>query len=174
MQDQGEKPLYWDNHEGFRRLLIAGSASVVVGVFFANKIASSEFLAWMQGWFATASWASGLTALAMCFLLNPKQYSIYPDSLAVEWWYFRRKVIPLDEVTEIQARSLMGRGHIVVLSRGPDYRFGFDAITPRQAETFARRLEEAVNRRRFYSGRDPIEVEWKLSRKDRKKKRTES
>lgn len=168
MQGQGEEPLYRDNHEGFRRLLIAGSVSVVIGVFFADRIVSSEALAWMQGWFATASWAIGLMALAMCFVLYPKQYSIYPDSLSVEWWYSRRKVIPFDEVTEIEARSIMGRGHIVLWRRGPEFQFWYDSISPRQAEIFARRLEEAVNRRRFYAGRDPIEIQWKRSRKDKK------
>ena len=36
MRRQEEKPLYWDNHEGFRRLLIIGSISLVVGLFFGD------------------------------------------------------------------------------------------------------------------------------------------
>ena len=85
MQRQGKKPLYRENHEAFRRLLIVGSISVVIGVFFTDKVASSELLGWMRGWVSTVMWGSGLMVLALCFLLNPKQYSIYPDSLLVEW-----------------------------------------------------------------------------------------
>ena len=42
MQRQEEKPLYRENHEAFRRLLIVGSISVVIGVFFGDKMASGE------------------------------------------------------------------------------------------------------------------------------------
>ena len=170
MQEQSEKPIYWDNHEGFRRLLIAGSVSIVIGVFFADKVASTEFMAWMRGWFHIMAWASGLMALAMCFVLYPKQYSIYPDSLMVEWWYYRRKVVPFDQVYEIEARSIMGRANITLWRRGPGYEINYDSISPRQPEIFAQRLEEAVNRQRFYAGRNPIEVQWKGGFKDNNKK----
>ena len=42
MQRQGGKPLYWENHEAFRRLPLVSSISVVIGVFFGDKVASGE------------------------------------------------------------------------------------------------------------------------------------
>ena len=164
-----KKPLYWENHEGFRRLLIIGSISLVIGVFFGDKVGSGEAFSWLQGWFPMLMWISGLFILALCFLLHPRRYSIYTDCLAVEWWYIRRKVIPFDEVTELKAWSNMGRRQIIVLSKGKDYDFGFQAIAPRQMELFAQRLEEAMNRRRFYAGRDPITIQTERSRKDKQR-----
>ena len=95
-----------------------GSISVVIGVFFGDKMASSELLGWMRGSVSTVMWGSGLMVLALCFLLNPKQYSIYPDSLVVERWYFRRKVIPFEEMTELKAWTNGG---------GEDFRCGAGA-----------------------------------------------
>ena len=173
MQQRDESPLYFDNHEAFRRLLIVGSICLVIGVFFGDKVASGNVLPWMQGWFPVLMWVSGLLTLAMCFLLHPKQYSIYSESLVVEWWYFRRKAIPFDEVTELKAWTNMGRRQLIVLSRGADYDFGWECIAPRKIEVFAQRLEEAINRRRFYAGRDPIQIQPERTRKDRKAKKKE-
>ena len=169
MEQQQEKSLYFENHEAFRRLLIIGSISLVIGVFFGDKVASSEVFPWLQGWFPIFMWTSGLAVLALCFLVHPRQYSIYPDCLVVEWWYSRRKVIPFDEVTGLKAWTNMGRRHIIVLSRGRDYDFGFNTIAPRKIEVFAQRLEETINRRRFYAGREPIQIQAERSRKDKKK-----
>ena len=174
MQQQQERPLYWDNHEAFRRLLIVGSACLVMGFFFGDRVVSGGLMTWTKSWFPTVMWASGLMVLALCFLLHPKQYSIYPDSLVVEWWYFRRKAIPFDEVTELKAWSNLGKRHIIVMSRGEDYDFGWDLIAPRKIEVFAQRLEEAINRRRFYIGRDPIQIQRERSRKDKAKDKNQA
>lgn len=89
--------------------------------------------------------------------------------MLVEWWYFRRKVIPFDEMTELKAWTNMGKRQIIVISRGPDYDFGWNLIAPRKIEAFAQRLEEAVNCRRFYAGRGPIQIRPERSRKGKKK-----
>ena len=155
---QAEKPLYWDHHEAFRRLLIMGGASLVIGVFYGEQASSGLLVSWIGKWLPVIMWGSGLVVLAMCFLLHPKQYSIYPDSLAVEWWYLRRKVIPFDEITDLKIWSNLGKKQLTIISRGPDYDFGWNSISPRNVLAFAERLEEALNRRRFYAGRDPIVV----------------
>ena len=169
MLKQEGKPVYWDNHEGFRRLLIIGSISLVIGVFFGDKIGWSEIFSWLRGWFPIFMWTSGLATLAICFLVHPRQYSIYPDYLAVEWWYPRRKVIPFNEITELQAWTSVGRKKIIVLSKGEDYDFGFDALAPRRIGVFAQRLEESLNRHRFHAGREPIQIRPERSRRNKNK-----
>ena len=169
MSRQAEKPLYWDNHEAFRRLLIMGGISLVIGVFYAEQASAGPLVAWMRAWFPIVMWGSGLLILAMCFLLHPKQYSIYPDRYAVEWWHFRRKVIPFDEITQLKIWSNMGKRQLIIISRGPDYEFGWECISPRKVEVFAERLGEALNRHRFYAGRAPITIQREDSRKDKKK-----
>ena len=169
MQRQAEKPLYWDNHEAFRRLLIMGGISLVVGVFYADRASTGALVAWMRDWFPIVMWASGLLILAMCFLLHPKQYSVYPDRLVVEWWHFRRKVIPFDEITQLKAWSNLGKRQLIIISRGPDYEFGWESISPRKVEVFADRLEEALNRYRLYAGLESIQIQNEGSRKDKKK-----
>ena len=158
MSRQAEKPLYWDNHEAFRRLLIMGGISLVIGVFYAEQASTGPLVAWMRAWFPIVMWASGLFILAMCFLLHPKQYSIYPDRFVVEWWYFRRKVIPFDEINELKIWSNLGKRQLTIISRGPTYEFGWDSISPRNVLAFAERLEETLNRHRFHAGRAPITV----------------
>ena len=149
MWRQGEKPLYSENHEAFRRLLIVGGIAFVCGVFF------------FEGWLATMNWVSGMVALGFCFLVYPRQYSIYPDRLVIEWWYFRRKVVRYEEVTELLGSSLGFAKHLAMITRGPapDYSFGYTSISPRKIEVFASRLEEVLNRHRFYTGLEPITVE---------------
>ena len=169
MQEQEEKPLYQDNHEAFRRLLIMGGISLVVGVFYGEQASASDLLAWMRDWFPIVMWASGLVILAMCFLLHPKQYSIYPDRFVVEWWHFRRKVIPFNEVTELKIWSNLGRKQLTILSRGPNYEFGWECISPRKFEVFAERLGEALNRHRFYAGLDSLTIQREDSRKKKRK-----
>ena len=63
----------------------------------------------------------------------------------------------------------MGRRKIIVLSKGEDYDFGFDAIAPRRIEVFAQRLEESLNRHRFFAGRDPIQIRPERSRRNKNK-----
>ena len=121
----------------------------------------------MGSWLPIVMWGLGLVILAICFLLHPKQYSIYPDRYAVEWWYFRRKVIPFDEITELKVRSNMGKKQLTIISRGQSYDFGWECISPRKALPFAERLEEALNRHRFLAGREPIS----LIREDIKEKK---
>ncbi len=169
MSRQTEKPLYWENHEAFRRLLIIGGISLVIGVFYGEAASTGFLVAWMKDWFPMVMWASGLLILAMCFLLHPKQYSIYPDSLVVEWWHFRRKTIPFKEITELKTWSNMGRTQLTIISRGPNYEFGWESIAPRKVEVFAERLEEALNRHRFRAGLEPLQVKDESSRKSKKK-----
>ena len=149
MRRLDEKPLYWENHESFRRLLIVGGMALVCGVFF------------FEGWLGTMNWVSGVIAFIFCFLLHPRQYSIYPDCLVVEWWYFRRKVVRYEYVTELLGSRAGFLNQLAVITRGPAprYSFGYTSISPRKIEVFARRLEEALNRHRFYIGLEPITVE---------------
>ena len=56
-----------------------------------------------------------------------------------------------------------------MLSEGQNFEFGYNAIAPRRVEIFAQRLEEALNRRRFYAGQEPIVIQAERSRKERKK-----
>ena len=174
MSQQTDKPLYQEYHEGFRRLLILGSIPLVIGLFFGDKLGASEVFPWIGEWYPTVMWAMGLMLLSYCFLLNPKQYVIYEDSVAVEWWYPRRKAVPFDEITELKIWSAVGKKGLMVLSRGPapGYKFGCDTLTPREIEAFARRLEEAVNRRRFQNVRDPISVQMESLHIGRKKGKT--
>ncbi len=169
MLKQGEKPNYWDNHEGFRRLLIMGGVCLVFGVFFGDVVGPPELRSVLEGWFPIMMWVMGAIILVFCFVLHPRQYSIYEECLAVEWWYPRRKVIPFDDVTELKAWTSVGRRHIIVLSRGRNHSFGFEAIAPRKIEVFAERLEEAVNRRRFQAGREPIQLQAERTRKKKRK-----
>ena len=169
MSRQAEKPLYWDNHEAFRRLLIMGGASMVIGVFYGEQASEGFLVSWMGNWLPIVMWASGLLILSMCFLLHPRQYSVYPDSVAVEWWYFRRKVIPFDEITQLKIWSNLGKRQLTIISRGPNYEFGWESISPRKVEVFAERLGEALNRHRFYAGHTPIIIQREDSRKDKKK-----
>lgn len=169
MSRQAEKPLYWDNHEAFRRLLIMGSVSLVIGVFYGERASAGALVSWMQDWFPIVMWGSGLLILAMCFLLHPRQYSIYPDSVAVEWWHFRRKVIPFDEITQLKIWSNLGKRQLIIISRGPNDEFGWESMAPRKVEVFAERLGETLNRHRFYAGRDPITIQREDIRKDKKK-----
>ena len=159
MSQQGGKPLYWDNHEAFRRLLIMGGASLVIGVFYGERASGGVLGSWMGSWLPIVTWGLGLVILAICFLLHPKQYSIYPDRYVVEWWYFRRKVIPFDEITELKVWSNMGKKQLTIISRGQNYDFGWESISPRKALPFAERLEEALNRHRFETGRKPITIQ---------------
>ena len=156
MSQQGGKPLYWDNHEAFRRLLIMGGASLVIGVFYGEQASESALVSWMGGWLPIVMWGLGLLILALCFLLHPKQYSVYRDRYVVEWWHLRRKEIPFDEITELKVWSNMGKKQLIIVSRGPNYEFGWECISPRKTAPFAERLEEAVNRHRFLAGREPI------------------
>lgn len=158
MRVEKEKPLYFEYHEAFRRLLIMGGISLVIGLFFADQVGSTEIFPWLDRWFATFMVVSGVVIWSLCFLAHPRQYSIYGDRLEVEAWYPRRKVVPFDEITELKAWTNMGRRQIIVLSRGENYSFGFTLLSPRRIEPFAERLEEAMNRRRFYAGREPIQI----------------
>ena len=167
-RQQEEGPLYYENHEAFRRLLFAGGSCLVIGVFFSDK-AVPEALGWLQTWGPVILLGSGVLSLLMCFVLNPKQYSIYSDSLVVEYWYHRHKAVPFDQVTELKAWSALGKRNIIVMSRGPNWEFGWDCIAPRKIETFADRLEEAINRHRFLAGREPIQIQPERSRKDKKR-----
>ena len=169
MWRQSEKPLYWDNHEAFRRLLIMGGISLVIGVFYSERASTGVLVAWMSEWFPIVMWVAGLLVLAMCFLLHPRQYSIYQDKMAVEWWHFRRKVIPFNEITQLKTWSRMGRKQLIIISQGPNYEFGWECIAPRKIDAFAERLEEALNRSRFCSGLEPIQTQNEDSRKDNKK-----
>lgn len=170
MMGEKEKPLYFEYHEAFRRLLIMGGISLVIGFFFAEQVGSSEIFPWLDRWFPWFMRGSGLVIWSFCFLLHPRQYSIFADRLVVEAWYPRRKVVPFDEITELKAWTNMGRRQIIVLSRGETYSFGFTLLSPRRIEQFAERLEEAMNRRRFYAGREPIQITPE-ERKEKKKKR---
>ena len=169
MLQQGEKPLYWDNHEAFRRLLLMGGASLVIGVFYGEQASTGLLVAWMQDWFSIVAWVSGSLVLAMCFLLNPKQYSIYSDSMVVEWWHLRRKAVPFDEITQVKIWSNLGKRQLIIISRGPNDEFGWECISPRKADAFAERLAEALNRHRFHAGREPIQVGDENAKKDKKK-----
>ncbi len=77
--------------------------------------------------------------------------------------------MPFDEMTELKACTNMGKRQIIVISRGPDFIFGWNLIASRKIEAFAQRLEEAVIRRRFYAGCDPINIRPERSRKGKKK-----
>ena len=77
--------------------------------------------------------------------------------------------MPFDEMTELKACTNMGKRQIIVIIRGPDFIFGWNLIAPRKIEAFAQRLEEAVNCRRFYAGRGPIQIRPERSRKGKKK-----
>ena len=167
MSQEAGKPLYRDNHEAFRRLLIMGGASLVIGVFYGEQASASALVSWMGGWLPVVLWGLGLLILALCFLLHPKQYSIFPDRYVVEWWYWRRKEIPFDEITELKVWSNMGKKRLIILSKGPSYDFGWECISPRRTVPFAERLEEALNRHRFLAGRAPIA----LVREDIKEKK---
>ena len=145
-----------------------GGVSLVIGVFYGEQASAGLLGSWIGKWLPVIIWGSGLFVLAMCFLLHPKQYSIYPDSLAVEWWYLRRKVIPFDEITELKIWSNLGKKQLIIISRGPDYDFGWNSISPRNALAFSERLEEAVNRHRFLAGRAPITIQ-REDIKDKKK-----
>ena len=158
MSRQAEKPLYWDHHEAFRRLLIMGGASLVIGVFYVEQASAGLLVSWMGKWLPVVMWGSGLLILSMCFLLHPKQYSIYPDSMVVEWWHLRRKVIPFNEITELKIWANLGRKQFTIISRGPNDEFGWQSISPRKALVFAERMEEALNRHRFHAGRAPITI----------------
>ena len=172
MTQDKDKPLYWEYHEGFRRLLIVGSVCFVIGAFLGDRAMSDSFMPWFAGWYPTFMWVSGLIILGFCFVMHPRQYSIYPDCLVVQAWYPRRKVVPFDEITELKAWTNVGRRHIIVISEGENYSFGWTLLAPRKIELFADRLEEAMNRRRFYAGLDPIEIQpEKRKEKKRKKKK---
>lgn len=158
MQQKEEKPLYTENHEAFRRLLIVGGITFVMGFFFAEEMLADGAFEVLRGWFPVTMWICGLAAWSMCFVLYPKQYAIFDDSLVIDWWYPRRKVIPFDEIRELEAKSFMGRKQLIVRSRGPDYDFGWNMLAPRGPERFAERLEESMNRHRFYNGRDAIQI----------------
>ena len=168
MTGEKEKPLYWEYHEAFRRLLIMGGISLVLG-FFADQVGSSEALPWLERWFQEFMWVSAGVIWSFCFLLHPRQYTIYADRLVVEAWYPRRKVVPFGEITELKAWTNMGRRQIIVLSEGENYSFGFTLLGPRRIEEFARRLEEAMNRWRFYAGMEPMQITPE-KRKERKRK----
>lgn len=172
MTQDRDKPLYWEYHEGFRRLLIMGSVCFVMGAFFGDQVAPPELLPRLSGWVPTAMWISGLIILGFCFGIHPRQYSIYPDCLVVQSWYPRRKIVPFDEITELKAWTNVGRRHIIVISEGENYSFGWTLLAPRKIEQFADRLEEAMNRRRFNAGLDPIQItpEKKKEKKPKKKK----
>ena len=169
MRRQDEKPLYWDNHEAFRRLLIMGGASLVIGVFYGEQASEGLLVAWMSDWFPPVMWGMGLAILAMCFLLHPRQYSIYPDSMVVEWWHLRRKVVPFDEITRVRIWSNLGKTQLIIISSGPNGEFGWECISPRKTEVFAERLGEALNRHRFYAGREPLQIQNENDRKEKKK-----
>ena len=169
MSQQSEKPLYSDNHEAFRRLLIMGGASLVIGIFYGAQASGGVLGSWMGSWLPIVMWGLGLIILAICFLLHPRQYSIYADRYVVEWWHFRRKVIPFDEITELKIWSNLGKGQLTIISRGPNCDFGWDSISPRKVEVFAERLGEALNQHGFYAGRAPITIQREDSRKDKKK-----
>ena len=156
--EQREKPVYSENHEAFRRLLIAGGITFVMGFFFGQQMLSHEAFAPMRSWFPPLMWVMGLVAWSMCFVFYPKQYAIHDDSLVIDWWYFRRKVIPFDEIRELEAKSFMGKRNIIVRSRGADYDFGWNMIAPRNAVPFSERLEEMLNRQRFRAGKEPIQM----------------
>ena len=159
MSQQAGKPLYWDNHEAFRRLLIMGGASLVIGVFYGEQASGGIFVSWMGSWLPIVMWGLGLVILAMCFLLHPRQYSIYSDRYVVEWWHLRRKVIPFDEITKLKVWSNMGKKQLAIISSGPNGEFGWECISPRKTVPFAERLEEALNRHRFLAGRAPVTIE---------------
>ena len=156
-RDDG-KPVYTDNHEAFRRLLIAGGVTFVVGFFFREVAPTNDVFQAVRGWFALSMLICGLVAWSMCFVFYPRQYAIYDDCLAIEWWYPRRKVIQFDEIREIEVKSFLGKRHIIVRSRGPDYDFGWNMLGPRRSAQFAERLEESINRHRFYAGREPVQI----------------
>lgn len=165
--DEKAKPLYTENHEAFRRLLIAGGITFVMGFFFDQQAA--DVLAPLRFWFPLAMWICGLAAWSMCFVFYPRQYAIYDHGLAIEWWYPRRKVIPFDEIRELEAKSFLGKQNLIVRSRGPDYEFGWEMLAPRRPEPFAQRLEEAMNRHRFQAGREPIQIIPEAPRKKNQK-----
>lgn len=139
-------------------MLIVGGITFVMGFFFGDQLVASDLLSVMRGWFPITMWICGLAAWGMCFVIYPKQYAIYDGGLGIEWWYRRRKFIPFDEIRELEAKSFAGKRSIIVRSRGPDYDFGWDMLAPRKPGPFVQRLEESINRRRFYTGRDPIQV----------------
>lgn len=152
------KPPYTEHHEAFRRLLIAGGITFVMGFFFGQQMLSHEAFAPLRSWFPPLMWILGLLGWSMCFIFYPKQYSIHEDSLVIEWWYLRRKAIPFHEIRELEAKSFLGKRNIIIRSRGPDYEFGWHMIAPRNAVPFSERLEEALNRHRFRAGREPIRM----------------
>lgn len=156
--EQNAKPVYTENHEAFRRMLIAGGITFVMGFFFGQQMLDNDLFEALRGWFPVVMWIGGLVAWSMCFVLYPKRYAIYDDRLVIEWWYPRSKVIPFDEIRELEAKPLMGKRNIIVRSQGADYDFGLEMISPRNAIQFSERLEETLNRSRFRSGREPVQM----------------
>ena len=158
VQQQEGKSVYTENHEAFRRLLIVGGITFVIGLFFGDQLVTSDVFSILRGWFPITMWICGLAAWGMCFGIYPKQYAIYDDGLGIEWWYRRRKFIPFDEIEELEAKSFAGKRNIIVRSSGRDYDFGWNMLAPRRPVLFVERLEESINRRRFRAGNDPIRV----------------
>ena len=171
MQQDKESPLYHEYHEAFRRLLLAGGVSFVVGFFFSQGVGFS--VSALKTWSMVAMFGAGALAMLMCFVLYPKQYSIYSDSLVVEWWYGKRKRVPYDKISELRAWNPMGKRNLIVVSRYPNYNFDMDYLAPRKMDAFAERLEEAINRHRFFLGREPIQIRPEDSDKDKKAKKKE-
>ena len=154
-------------------MLIMGGASVVIGIFYGEQASGGILVSWMGSWLPIVMWGLGFVILAMCFVLHPKQYSIYSDRYVVEWWHWRRKQIPFHEITDLKVWSNMGKKQLTIISRGENYDFGWECISPRKVLPFAERLEEAVNRHRFLAGRDPIILvrEDIKEKKDKKQKK---
>ena len=158
MQREDGKPIFTDNHESFRRLLIAGGVTLAVGYFFGERVPENDLFEGLRTWLSIAMLVCGAVAWSMCFVFSPRQYAIYDHCLMIEWWYPRRKVIPFDEIREVEVKAFMGKRHIIVRSRGPNYEFGWNMLGPRRPALFAERLEESMNRRRFYAGLEPIQI----------------
>ena len=171
MIEEQEKLLYREYHESFRRMLITGGVLVTLGFYTNGNFGNYDgngLMSWMGFWATLVAWVFGAFSLAICFLLSAKQFSIYPDCVVVEWWYPRRKVIPFDQIERMEFWYVMGKKGLWLLwDWGDDFTFYQMAV--RRVDDFAPRLEEAVNRHRFYGGQAPLSILTKASEKNKGK-----